>query len=176
MGTDIRGWVEVKESYGLPHHAWHGTIVIPSLIPGAYDSFGCLFGVRNYAGFAPVAAGRGLPDDLSVEVKQEITGLPYEEAFFLSQAEVITGFATSGDHNPSWLPLAAIRAIDPDEPAQAVDERVSKYRREADGTLTLVGTAAWSADFARASGVDLQRILRADLGQGERPVWKEGQT
>lgn len=26
-----------------------------------YDSFGCLFGVTNFAGFEPVAAERGLP-------------------------------------------------------------------------------------------------------------------
>jgi len=27
------------------------------------DAFGCLFGVMNFAGFRPVAVGRGLPAD-----------------------------------------------------------------------------------------------------------------
>ena len=30
-----------------------------------YDSFGCLFGVMNFAGFEPVAAERGLPEDVA---------------------------------------------------------------------------------------------------------------
>ena len=65
MGTDICGWVEVK--YG---NMWWPIIKIDYLVNRNYDIFGCLFGVRNYANFKPIAPDRGLPEDVSSLVKE----------------------------------------------------------------------------------------------------------
>jgi hypothetical protein len=37
-----------------------------------YAAFGCLFGVRNYAGFRPLAPARGLPVDLSSAMRSQL--------------------------------------------------------------------------------------------------------
>ncbi|MFE4658356.1 hypothetical protein ACFRFJ_16955 [Streptomyces hydrogenans] len=34
-----------------------------------YDAFGCFFGIRNHAGFRPLAASRGLPPEASDAVR-----------------------------------------------------------------------------------------------------------
>jgi hypothetical protein len=48
-GTDIHGWVEVKEK-----ERWHGVIKIDRIISRNYDMFGCLFGEKHRI-FEPVA-------------------------------------------------------------------------------------------------------------------------
>src|SRR5450755_2279415 len=67
MGTDITGYIEVKFEW---NEYWQAAIDLFWLYEGQYDSFACLFGVRNYAGFRPLAQDRGLPFDISPEVKQ----------------------------------------------------------------------------------------------------------
>ncbi|MFE0406721.1 hypothetical protein ACFW19_33115 [Streptomyces nigra] len=70
MGTDIYGGVEFRHPYaGTEDYEGEPWVTAMDLWPlydeTDYTSFGLLFGVRNYAGFAPVAPGRGLPVDLS---------------------------------------------------------------------------------------------------------------
>lgn len=92
-----------------------------------YDAFGCLFGVRNYANFNPVAETRGLPDNPSFTVKCDIRrfhddwqpGDPLPESV--------------GFHSTSYLTLEEIDEIDWDEEAEDADERVHVYR---DGEYT----------------------------------------
>ncbi|HWS33860.1 MAG TPA: hypothetical protein VN408_14105 [Actinoplanes sp.] len=76
MSTEIYGAIEV---YRLEPHEdptdfepWIRALDLYPLYRGNdYFSFGCLFGVRNWAGWEPIAAGRGLPGDVSDAVRTE---------------------------------------------------------------------------------------------------------
>ncbi|MEV7233076.1 hypothetical protein AB0N06_03510 [Streptomyces sp. NPDC051020] len=60
MGTDIVDFIECRASWYEKGKPWSAAVDL--LYMGrSYDAFGCLFGVRNRAGFRPLAAGRGLP-------------------------------------------------------------------------------------------------------------------
>lgn len=62
MGTDIHGAIECRPQFGLPKPpAWACAMDLELIYATRnYDAFGCLFGITNFAGFDPVAAGRGL--------------------------------------------------------------------------------------------------------------------
>src|SRR5919198_1341688 len=68
-GRDIHGWVEVRWGSADPTEwrRWTGGIDVRSILGGArdYELWGCSFGVRGSYEFVPVAAYRGLPEDLS---------------------------------------------------------------------------------------------------------------
>ncbi|SDK81291.1 hypothetical protein [Streptomyces indicus] len=147
MGTDINGFIECK-----PHWSdtWTAAIDIEVLVGGRdYDGFGCLFGVRNYAGFRPVAAGRGLPGDVTEAVRQECDSW--------------------GGESPSWIGWDEVLAIDWDEPAERPDARIHEFRRGPDGDWRFVGKASWSREFARIAGLPEE----PEPGYGGR-VWREG--
>ena len=107
MGTDIHGWVEVKrnEKYG-----WEAIIFISDFIHRNYDMFGCLFGVRNYAGFRPIAPDRGLPNDISWYVEKD-----YKEWY------------DDGAHSVTWITWKEIKSIDWEEEGESEDARVHVY-------------------------------------------------
>jgi hypothetical protein len=104
-----------------------------------YAAFGCLFGVRNYAGYRPLAAGRGLPDDLSTVLREQLQ--PWVEdghptgATWISWAEIVgLDPATAPDHyvgrltwsslaNPSPLQQQLVPAEWPPELVAAVGPR-----------------------------------------------------
>lgn len=78
MGTDIYGAIEVRDliraaalddlpGAAAPHETpWvHGIDLYPLYPGGDYSPLGCLFGIRNWNGWEPVAEGRGLPADVS---------------------------------------------------------------------------------------------------------------
>ncbi|MFJ9703893.1 hypothetical protein [Streptomyces sp. NPDC101234] len=74
MGTDIYGGIEFRHPYaGTEDHDGEPWVTAMDLWPlydeTDYTAFGLLFGVRNYAGFRPLAAGRGLPADLSSNMR-----------------------------------------------------------------------------------------------------------
>jgi hypothetical protein len=79
MGTDIQGWVEIPK-----FDIWRGVIKIDGLLYRNYSMFEFLFGVRNRSFPHPIAEKRGLPSDLSWEVR--------EDRLFLEAA-----------HSHSWL-------------------------------------------------------------------------
>ncbi|MCU7826128.1 hypothetical protein [Kitasatospora sp. DSM 101779] len=122
MGADIHGFVECRATHGVLDEdddiRWWPAVGLDLLYGGrCYDAFGCLFGVRNHAGFRPLADGRGLPEDVTAEVRRE-----YE--------------ARGRDaHGASWISWAELAAVDWDEPAEAVDARVEEY--------SLVPTRGW---------------------------------
>jgi len=94
MSTDIDGWIEVWDEYA---EAWRAVMVVNNtLVDQDYDVFGLLFGVRNYAGFEPVAPARGAPLDAS---RQVLATMPAEEDEYAS--------------GHTWITLAEIKAIDP---------------------------------------------------------------
>src|SRR4051794_30217231 len=68
MGTDIDGWIEVKQV----SEEWRPAVALGAVYLGKdYLIFGKLFGVRNYTNALSIAAKRGLPEDISVEVRKE---------------------------------------------------------------------------------------------------------
>ncbi|MFJ7244871.1 hypothetical protein ACIQWA_09495 [Kitasatospora sp. NPDC098652] len=71
MGMDIHGFIEYRRTHGAPvdeggeDTAWSAAMDLYALYCGRnYDEFGRLFGVRNLAGFRPLAPDRGLPEGL----------------------------------------------------------------------------------------------------------------
>lgn len=69
MATDIHGWVEMR----IPFYnkEWWRVIDIEGILGRHYNMFALLFGQRNAANWQPVAEGRGLPTDVSQEVKKD---------------------------------------------------------------------------------------------------------
>ncbi|MGH2344311.1 MAG: hypothetical protein ACRDG4_03735 [Chloroflexota bacterium] len=119
MGCDILGWVEIRWNGG-----WHGAIWITTLVGRDYNAFECLFGVRGKFTFRPIASRRGFPPDMSDEAKWAATGLPFDDAFGFTSAEVQAGLPL-GHHSPSWITFAEIKAIDLTE--RALESPVPAY-------------------------------------------------
>ncbi|QIQ02045.1 hypothetical protein [Streptomyces liangshanensis] len=77
MSTDIHGGIEFRHP-GVDAGYYDGEpwVMAMDLWPlydqSDYAAFGYLFGVRNYAGFRPLAADRGLPPDLSDGLRAEL--------------------------------------------------------------------------------------------------------
>lgn len=78
MTTDIYGWIEVRhpfadQDYWSDEEPWTVAMdLFPLLTDQDYAAFGCLFGVRNYQGWTPLAEGRGMPDDASKELREKV--------------------------------------------------------------------------------------------------------
>ena len=93
MGTDIHGYIECYTKETTPG-SWIPIMDLYPLFPGRdYDSFACLFGVRNFARFRPIAEDRGLPDDVTEKVREEF---PVEDGY----------------HSYTWITYREIQAID----------------------------------------------------------------
>jgi hypothetical protein len=76
VGTDIYGGIEYRHpGVGSDRYQGDTWLTAISLWPlydqTDYAAFACLFGVRNHAGFTPLAADRGLPGDLSAGLRAE---------------------------------------------------------------------------------------------------------
>ncbi|MGC0317068.1 hypothetical protein [Kitasatospora acidiphila] len=102
MGTDIYGGIEVRDPHAdedwYEWEPWRLAMDLYPLFDGRnYTAFGFLFGVRNYDGWQPVAANRGLPEDASAKLRQE-----YEQARTIDAAV----------HAPSWVSWAELDRID----------------------------------------------------------------
>jgi len=133
MGCDIHGWVEVKEKYG-----WASVICIDELIWRNYDMFGSLFGVRNYAGFRPIAPNRGFPEDASYITKRDYKGWGIDA------------------HSATWITWKEIKEIDWEEEAEREDARIHVYKVREDGTLEYRHKFLWSSELTHED----YRILR----------------
>lgn len=127
MGWDITGYIECREPVA---GRW---IMIRNLYPlyqgRNYDSFGCLFGWQNFAHFRPIAAERGLPPDVSPEVKAIHERIGKEAA------------------GTTWISWAEIKIIDWEEEAEQADSRIHRYERNERGELVYQGKAAWDREF-----------------------------
>ncbi|MFJ6514178.1 hypothetical protein ACIQMO_20735 [Streptomyces sp. NPDC091406] len=141
MGTDISGCLEYRASEDGRETAWHTVHDLDSLNDTRnYDAFGCLFGVRNYANFRPLAADRGLPADPSAGLSARF-------------ARLSDWYGADGFHGTTWITWAQLKAVDWDEPAEKPDSRLHQYRRTPNG-LRMTGKSVWSADFAEAVGLE----------------------
>ncbi|MEU0072117.1 hypothetical protein ABZ027_21600 [Streptomyces sp. NPDC006332] len=108
MSTDIHGGIEFRHpGVGTDYYDGEPWVAAMDLWPlydeTDYAAFGCLFGVRNYAGFQPLASDRGLPVDLSSGMRSQLgprvaAGDLYG-ATWVSWAELASmGRATAPDH------------------------------------------------------------------------------
>ncbi|WP_449351739.1 hypothetical protein [Streptomyces shaanxiensis] len=102
MGTDIHGGIEFRHPHaGTDYYDGEPWVTAMDLWPlydeTDYAAFGLLFGVRNYVGFRPLAAGRGLPVDLSSEMRSTLGS-------WGGQGEV---------DGASWINWAELASIDP---------------------------------------------------------------
>jgi hypothetical protein len=140
MGTDIHGYIEVKLNLdGVSEEHWQAAIDLFWLYDGQdTDAFGCFFGGRNYARFRPLAQGRGLPLDISPEIKR-LTG---------------NGNLEYPDHGGTWIGWSDIKQIDWEEKAEYVDSRIHRYRRNEQGELVYEGKSAGNREFAERVGYD----------------------
>lgn len=155
MGADIHGFIECRSRWAGPDDAWSAAVDLELLYQGRnYDAFGCLFGVRNYAGFAPLAADRGLPELISDAARAD-----YEDW-------------DSSAHSSSWIAWSELKRVDWDESAETTDRRIHEYEA-VDGTWVLVSKASWSARFAKAAGLPDDPAIRVRDGYG-RMDWPEG--
>lgn len=124
MGADIHGFIECRARWTDPEGAWSAAVDLDLLYLGRnYDAFGCLFGVRNHAGFVPLAAERGLPESLSEAARTD-----FDE-----------WGATA--HSPSWIGWNELKCVDWDELSETTDRRIHEYEA-VKGTWVLVSKAA----------------------------------
>lgn len=112
MSTDIHGGIEFRHpDVGADYYEGEPWIAAMDLWPlydqSDYAAFGCLFGVRNYAGFRPLAADRGLPPDLSRGLREQL------------EPSVDVGDLTGA----TWVSWAELAALDP---ASAPDHYVGR--------------------------------------------------
>ncbi|MGW7380605.1 hypothetical protein [Streptomyces sp. NPDC054794] len=125
MSTDIHGGIEFRHP-GVDTDYYEGEpwVAAMDLWPlydeTDYAAFGCLFGVRNYAGFQPLAPDRGLPVDLSSGMREHLGSCVAEGSLY-------------GASWVSWAELASmdLAAVSPTD-LHSVTERVE---RTADGGM-----------------------------------------
>ncbi|MFE6177060.1 hypothetical protein [Streptomyces sp. NPDC056464] len=101
MSTDIHGGIEFRHP-GVDTDYYDGEpwVTAMDLWPlydqTDYAAFACLFGVRNYAGFQPLAPDRGLPVDLPSGMGSQLGS-----------------WVAAGDlHSASWVSWAEIASMD----------------------------------------------------------------
>jgi hypothetical protein len=162
VGIAISGMIEIRpwpRWPDMPHEIpWEAAISLDHLnVTRDYDSFGCLFGVMNYAGFRPIAAERGLPADASTESTQA----------FQEQHRVDPGAAGLW---PTWIGWEEIQEIDWEEHAEHADARLHEYVQNDEGEWTYRGKAGFSAQALHAQGLPVPPF-------GTPPtIWPDGST
>jgi hypothetical protein len=121
MGCDIYTFVEWR----TPEGEWQQVDAEKELFGWrSYNTFGWLADVRNYSAVPFIAAGRGLPADVSDTVRAE-----YEE----------WGLDA---HSASWVSLEELAKFDYDQPVE--DRRVSGVIKE--GIAAGIRTGAYTAE------------------------------
>jgi len=117
MGCDIHGFVEVRDARpeSLKKYRddfvpwWTPIICVGSFLTRDYNLFGVLAGVRWYDPsweWEPIAPNRGLPDDVSYEVRSSC--MMYDE----KQREWVDD---EDHHSTTWMLLSEIKAFNWDK-------------------------------------------------------------
>jgi hypothetical protein len=152
MGIDIAGAIECRTAFGYGDRRdlpWSYVVNLTVLNETRnYDAFGCLFGVANFAGFAPIAANRGLPADAAEQTR-------------IAQGDA-DAFATT------WIGWNEVGAVDWNEPAVRTDARIHEHVPDGDGGWRYDSKGAWSPRLAKHLG-----IVGHQSGYGETD-WAEG--
>lgn len=142
MGTEIYGSIEFRHpGVGTDYYEGESWVAAMDLWPlydqSDYAAFGLLFGARNDAGFQPVAAGRGLPDDLSSTVRTQLG--PSVANGEMAGATWVT-WAQLADLDPTCLPGGFVGRVSWSTPALP-----SLRRRQ-------LVPAQWPADVLAVTG------------------------
>ncbi|MGW4027240.1 hypothetical protein, partial [Streptomyces sp. NPDC005009] len=124
MGTAIYGGIEFRHPYtGTDDYNGEPWVTAMDLWPlydeGDYTAFGLLFGVRNYAGFPPLAPGRGLPVDLS-------SGMRSALGPWVARGEM---------DGVSWASWGELASIDPATGPEHYVGRVAWHKKSLPSTL-----------------------------------------
>jgi hypothetical protein len=129
MGCDIHCHAEKRSPEG-----WKRLPIPEPFDWRQYGLFGFLAGVRNYSQVPSLAPHRGLPADVSAEVREDSEGW-------------------NGDgHSHSWVTLGELLAFDYDAPVE--DRRVTRQ----------VAANAWDGGCTAEPGGGEQTTYRAFLG------------
>jgi len=141
VGCDIHGLVEVnwrgkyEDNYEDAEEApvsWKCAIDNVGMWVGrSYDTFGLLFGVRDYANFEPVAPRRGLPDNLS------------------SRAEERVEADRSWSHSFTYISLKELNEIDWEETSEEADSRIRVYDENDELQFKAAGVGSLSDEEER---------------------------
>ncbi len=135
MGCDIHGFIEVCQD-GI----WQAREDIGDIVSRNYDMFGLLFGVRNYCGFAPIAANRYLPADVSSLVRS----------------------ACEGDyHSATYITAEELTAIDWTKRSAQLSERVTCYR-------LVDGKEEYISKFSHSSQLERHEYALLEAGESIR--------
>ncbi len=151
MSTDIYGGIEFRHpGVGSDYYEGEPWIAAMDLWPlydqTDYAAFGCLFGVRNYAGFRPLAAGRGLPVDLSSGLRAQLE--PSVEAGALEGA--------------SWVSWEEFAGLDPETVPEYFVGRLTWSAASSRSTLRQqLVPDQWPADVLSAVGPPPSGLDRA---------------
>lgn len=159
MSTDINGYIKVGLRHRFRGVRWQAAEKLS--VMGHYDMFGCLFGIKNYANFRPLAPERGIPPDASPTVKKAV-----------AEAERIFGRDTPDFYAETWITWAEIKAIDWNEKALAPDRRLHRYKRQKDGSLEYAGKSGWSGEWGQEFNVTPEQALIDGVfwTEGEREI------
>ncbi len=96
MGVDIQGWDEIEESFEGERGTsweWFGIVKIDRLVHRSYGMFGVLFGWRNGYRFTPLVGERGIPEDMSDELR-------------------VTRDEYGGSIHPTWVLWSEVATVD----------------------------------------------------------------
>lgn len=158
MGVDILGAIECRPVFEFPPDpdvTWEYAIDLGHLFCGReYDAFACLFGVMNFAGFEPVAAERGLPEDIAPQTAEMAAQRRYL--------------------SPTWVSWAELAAVDWSEPATRPDARIHEYIRGEGGQWRLRGKAGQNPRFARLVGMSPAQAAETRWPDGSE--WLDGEV
>ncbi|MEV1083400.1 hypothetical protein AB0I98_35145 [Streptomyces sp. NPDC050211] len=104
MSTEIYGCIEIRHPHAdddwYDDEPWlYAMDLSPLYLGNDYAALACLFGVRNYAGWEPVAPDRGLPTDVSAQVRGD-----FEHWSALDAAL----------HGATWVTWRELEAVDMD--------------------------------------------------------------
>ena len=157
MGIEIRGWIEFRDAAldeFLGKINWHGVIDLSYFLPRNTNAFGCLFGARNPSHFVPIAANRGIPNDVSEPVKSEMGP---QNGFF----------------HHSWITWQELTQVDWEE--SVLDAFVRRYKQDENGNWKSEGTFIPHPPIEYIEGASwqngdtwnvIERISRADAVKG----------
>lgn len=160
MSTAIHGGIEYRHpGVGTDFHEGEPWAAAMDLWPlydqSDYAAFGCLFGVRNDAGYRPLAADRGLPADLSGRLSADLRDAVAEGS--------LTG--------ATWISWAEVAGLDPARAPEDCEGRLTWFAQAPPSThhQRLV-PAEWPPEVVAAVGP-----RPAGLGESE-PVteWVSG--
>ncbi|MDQ0934747.1 hypothetical protein [Streptomyces turgidiscabies] len=162
MSTDIHGGIEFRhpgaDTDYYDGEPWVASMDLwPLYDETDYAAFGCLFGVRNYAGFQPLAPDRGLPLDLSSGMQSHVG------------SSVIAGDL----HSASWVNWAELAAMDRTTEPDHFIGRLTWHTKSLPSTLhQQLVSDSWPSEALSMVGVPPADVR----GAAKRVEWTTGEV